>query len=83
MPRPRYQIAEEDVPVVHRWVHAKLRDTTSPQHDAGRTAWGQVPREREPFYDVVEPRTRTVYVNDPANIAGVGALLDSLLSSGR
>ena len=46
MPRPRYQIAEEDVPVVHRWVHAKLRDITSPQHDAARTAWGQVPREQ-------------------------------------
>jgi len=46
MPRPRYQIAEEDVPVVRRWVHAKLRDTTSPQHDAARTAWGQAPREQ-------------------------------------
>ena len=46
MPRPRYQIAEEDVPVVYRWVHAKLRDTTSPQHAAARTAWDQVPREQ-------------------------------------
>jgi hypothetical protein len=26
MPRPRYQFTEDDVPVVHRWVHAKLRD---------------------------------------------------------
>jgi hypothetical protein len=27
MPRPRYQITEEDVPVVRRWVQAKRRDT--------------------------------------------------------
>ena len=39
MSRPRYQIAEEDVPVVHRWVYAKLHDTTWPQPDATRTAW--------------------------------------------
>ena len=36
-------------------------------------------RAREPFYGVFEPHTRTVYVNDPDNIAGVGALLDALL----
>jgi hypothetical protein len=42
-----------------------------------------VPRAREPFYGVFEPHTRTVYVNDPDNIAGVSALLDTLLSSGR
>ena len=41
-----------------------------------------IPREREPFYGVFEPHTRTVYVNDPDNIAGVGALLDTILSSG-
>ena len=39
-----------------------------------------VPRVREPFYGMVDPRTRTVYVNDPTNIAGVGALLDTLLA---
>lgn len=38
MPRPRYQIAEEDVSVVHRWVQAKYRD-------AACTAWDQFPRE--------------------------------------
>lgn len=43
----------------------------------------RMPREREPFYGVVEPSTRTVYVSDPGNIAGVGALLDTLLSRGR
>ena len=42
-----------------------------------------VPRGREPFYGVVDPRTRTVYVNDPTNLAGVGALLDTLLSQER
>jgi hypothetical protein len=46
-----------------------------------RTA--RVPREREPFYGVFEPQTRTVYVNDPDNIAGVGALLDALLARER
>ena len=35
---------------------------------------------REPFYGVVEPRTRTVYVNDPGNIAAMGALLDALIA---
>jgi hypothetical protein len=40
-------------------------------------------REREPFYGVFTPHTRTVYVNDPDNIAGVGALLDALLAQER
>jgi hypothetical protein len=31
MPRPRYQIADEDVPVVHRWVYTKFRDAGFPQ----------------------------------------------------
>ncbi len=44
MARPRYQIAEEDVPVVHRWVHAKCRDTAWPQHAAAHTARDQFPR---------------------------------------
>jgi hypothetical protein len=38
MPRPRYQLAEEDVPVVHRWVQARVRDTA-------RAAWDQFPHE--------------------------------------
>ncbi|MGE3537321.1 MAG: hypothetical protein AB7N91_07775 [Candidatus Tectimicrobiota bacterium] len=42
----------------------------------------RVPREREPFYGVYEPQTRRVYVNDPDNIAGVGALLDALVAGG-
>jgi macrodomain Ter protein organizer (MatP/YcbG family) len=46
MPRPRYQIAAQDVPAVHRWVHAKFRDTTWPQHDAAHTAWDAFPREQ-------------------------------------
>jgi hypothetical protein len=45
MPRPRYQITEEDVPVVHRWVQAKCRDTVRHQPNAARTAWDQFPRE--------------------------------------
>jgi len=38
MPRSRYQFTEEDVPVVHRWVHAKLREIAWPQHETARTA---------------------------------------------
>ncbi len=37
----------------------------------------------EPFYGVVDPHTRMVYVNDPSNIAGVGALLDAIISGDR
>jgi hypothetical protein len=40
-------------------------------------------RTREPFYGVFEPHTRSVYVNDPDNIAGVGALLDAILARER
>ena len=36
-------------------------------------------RPQEPFYGVVDPLTRTVYVSDPSDIAGVGALLDVIL----
>jgi hypothetical protein len=32
---------------------------------------------------VVHPRTRTVYVNDPTNIMGVGARLDHILAEER
>jgi hypothetical protein len=38
MPRPRYQLADVDVPVVRRWVQAKVRD-------AARAAWDQFPHE--------------------------------------
>ena len=44
MARPRYQIAEEDVSVVHRWVHAKCRDAVWPQHAAAPIARDQFPR---------------------------------------
>jgi hypothetical protein len=54
------------------------------QYRARRRAM-RVPRyrEHEPFYGVFEPHTRSVYVNDPDNIAGVGALLDALLARER
>jgi hypothetical protein len=44
MPRPRYQLTEADVPVVHRWVQAKLHDPTWPQPEAARTARHQFAR---------------------------------------
>ena len=34
---------------------------------------------REPFHGVVDPSTRTVYVNDPGNVGAMGALLDALI----
>jgi|GEM_PF-5430129 len=79
MPRSRYQFTEEDVPVVHRWVHAKLRDIAWPQHEAARTAWEQFSRAQP---TAMQLHTHRVYVNDSDNIAGASALLDSLLSSG-
>lgn len=42
------------------------------------------PRQpREPFYGVIDPMRRTVYVNDPTNIVGVGALLDQIIAVDR
>ncbi len=43
----------------------------------------RVRRPREPFYGVADLNTRTVYVNDPSNIAGVGALLDAIIAGDR
>ena len=38
---------------------------------------------REPFYGVIDPLMRTVYVNDPTNIMEVGALLDRIIADDR
>jgi hypothetical protein len=48
-----------------------------------RRASARPRRTREPFYGVADPFTRTVYVNDPSNVAGVGALLDALMAQDR
>lgn len=37
----------------------------------------------EPFCGVGDPLRRTVYVNDPTHIAGVGALLDRMMADER
>jgi len=37
----------------------------------------------EPFYGIADRRTRTVYMNDPSNIASVGALLNAILAEER
>lgn len=58
---------------------AQKREVCRAYRSKGRTA----PRPREPFLGVVDPHTRTVYVNNPSNIAGVGALLDALLLRDR
>jgi hypothetical protein len=40
--------------------------------------------DREPFYGVYQPGTRTVYANGvPSSAAGVGALLDAVLQIDR
>jgi hypothetical protein len=57
---------------------AEKREVCRRYRSRRRTA--RIPREREPFYGVIEPRTRTVYVNDPDNIAGVSALLDVIIA---
>jgi len=43
MSRPPYQIADDDVAVVHRWVRAKFRETAWPQPGASLTAWDRFP----------------------------------------
>jgi hypothetical protein len=40
----------------------------------------RVPRVHEPFYGVIDPVERTVYVNDQTNITGVCALLDAIIA---
>jgi hypothetical protein len=50
------------------------------RYRARRRAESAPTRPREPFYGVVDPLSRTVYVNDPANVAGVGALLDAIVA---
>jgi hypothetical protein len=46
MPRSRYRFTEEDVPIVHCWVHVKLRDAAWLQHEEAHTTWDQFPREQ-------------------------------------
>lgn len=58
---------------------AEKREVCRRYRTKGRTA----PRRREPFYGVVDPFSRTVFVNDPTNIAGAGALLDAILLKER
>lgn len=58
---------------------AEKREVCRAYRTKGRTA----PRPREPFYGIIAPYSRTVYVNDPSSIAGVGALLDALLIADR
>lgn len=53
------------------------------RYRARRHATSAPKRPREPFYGVVDPFSRTVYVNDPDNIAGVGALLDAMIAGDR
>jgi hypothetical protein len=57
---------------------AEKREVCRRYHSRRCTA--RIPHEREPFYGVIDPAARTVYVNDPDNIAGVSALLDAIIA---
>src|SRR5205807_8373975 len=57
---------------------AEKREVCRRYRSRRRTAL--VPRVREPFYGVIDPVERTVYVNDLSNIAGMGALLDAIIA---
>jgi hypothetical protein len=57
---------------------AEKREVCRRYRSRRRTA--RAPRVREPFYGVFDPVERTVYVNDPTNIAGAAALLDAIIS---
>jgi hypothetical protein len=46
MPRARYQFTAADIPVVHRWVQAKLHTPTWPQHTTARPAREQFPHDQ-------------------------------------
>jgi hypothetical protein len=46
MPRTRYQFTEADVPVVHRWVQAKLHTPSWPQAATAHHARDQFPHDQ-------------------------------------
>ena len=57
---------------------AEKREVCRRYRSRRRTA--RTPRVREPFYGGFDPVERTVYVNDPTNIAGMGAMLDAIIA---
>ena len=57
---------------------AEKREVCRRYRSRRRTA--RAPRVREPFYGVFDPVERTVYVNDPTNITGMGAMLDTIIA---
>src|SRR5713101_3267688 len=57
---------------------AEKREVCRRYRSRRRTA--RAPRVHEPFYGVIDPVERTVYVNDPNNIAGTAALLDAIIA---
>jgi len=57
---------------------AEKREVCRRYRSRRRTA--RAPRVHEPFYGVFDPVERTVYVNDPSNIAGTAALLDAIIA---
>jgi hypothetical protein len=75
--RRRHPDADFDWKTITRQLTEK-REVCRRYRSRRRTA--RVPRVREPFYGVFDPAERTVYVNDPTNIAGMSAMLDAIIA---
>jgi hypothetical protein len=75
--RRRHPEVDFDWQTITRQLAAK-REVCRRYRARRRTA--RAPRVREPFYGVFDPVERAVYVNDPSNIAGIGAMLDAIIA---
>jgi hypothetical protein len=75
--RRRHPDVDFDWQTITRQLAAK-REVCRRYRARRRTA--RTPRVREPFYGVFDPVERAVYVNDPSNIAGIGAMLDAIIA---
>jgi hypothetical protein len=75
--RRRHPEVDFDWKIITRQL-AEKREVCRRYRSRRRTA--RTPRVREPFYGVFDPVERTVYVNDPTNIAGMGAMLDAIIA---
>jgi hypothetical protein len=54
MPRPRYQIADADVAVVHRWVRSKCRETARAQFPLDNPATEQLQQWCDRFLNAAQ-----------------------------
>lgn len=92
---PQYKIEAQEKRDLRRWYpgvtfdwkkiaqQLETKREVCRRYRARRRAESAPKRAREPFYGVVDPLSRTVYVNDASNIAGMGALLDAIIERER